>query len=74
VPEEKGGAEMNLIKVAAAVVVAIVLFIVLGHVVSFIVGLLGTLFFIALVAGGGYVAYKLVSGARRREIRRGDRY
>ncbi|MDX6420769.1 MAG: hypothetical protein QOG28_5389 [Trebonia sp.] len=65
---------MNLIKVAAAVVVAIVLFIVLGHVVSFIVGLLGTLFFIALVAGGGYVAYKLVSGARRREIRRGDRY
>ena len=65
---------MNLIKVAAVVIAAIVLFIVLGNVVSFVMGLIGTLFFIALVAGGGYVAYKLVSGSRRREIRRGDRY
>jgi hypothetical protein len=65
---------MNLIKVAAVVIAAIVLFIVLGNVVSFVIGLIGTLFFIALVAGGGYVAYKLVSGGRRREIRRGDRY
>jgi hypothetical protein len=65
---------MNLIKVAAVVIAAIVLFIVLGNVVSFVIGLIGTLFFIALVAGGGYVAYKLVSGSRRREIRRGDRY
>jgi len=71
VPEEKGDAEVNLIKVAAVVVAAIVLFIVLGHVVSFVMGLIGTLFFIALIAGGGYVAYKLVGGARRREIRRG---
>ena len=65
---------MNLIKVAAVVVAAVVLFIVLGHVVSFIMGLIGTLFFIAIVAGGGYVAYKLVGSSRRREIRRGDRY
>ncbi|HEY6493120.1 MAG TPA: hypothetical protein VIZ43_07580 [Trebonia sp.] len=65
---------MNLIKVGAVVVAAIVLFIVLGHVVSFVIGLIGTLFFIALVAGGGYVAYKLVSNGRRREIRRGGRY
>ena len=65
---------MNLIKVAAVVVAAIVLFIVLGQAVSFVMGLIGTLFFIALVAGGGYVAYKLVGGSRRREIRRGDRY
>jgi hypothetical protein len=62
---------VNLIKVGAVVIAAIVLFIVLGHVVSFIMGLIGTLFFLALVAGGGYVAYKLVSGGRRREIRRG---
>ena len=65
---------MNVIKVGAVVIAAIVLFVVLGHVVSFIRGLIGTLFFLALVAGGGYVAYKLVSSGRRREIRRGGRY
>ena len=62
---------MNAVKVGAAVVAAIVLFIVLGKVVSFVMGLLGMIFFVALVAGGGYVAYKLVGGSRRREIRRG---
>ena len=65
---------MNVIKVGAVVIAAIVLFVVLGHVVSFIMGLIGTQFFLALVAGGGYVAYKLVSSGRRREIRRGGRY
>jgi hypothetical protein len=65
---------VNLIKVGAVVIAAIVLFIVLGQVVSFVTGLIGTLFFIALVAGGGYVAYKVVSSGRKREIRRGDRY
>ena len=65
---------MNVIKVGAVVIAAIALFVVLGHVVSFIMGLIGTLFFLALVAGGGYVAYKLVSSGRRREIRRGGRY
>jgi hypothetical protein len=65
---------VNVIKVGAVVIAAIVLFVVLGHVVSFIMGLIGTLFFLALVAGGGYVAYKLVSSGRRREIRRGGRY
>lgn len=64
---------MNLLKVGAAVVAAIILFVVLGKVVSFVMGLLGTLFFVAIVAGGGYVAYKLVGGSRRREIRRGGR-
>jgi hypothetical protein len=73
-PEEKGGAVMNLLKVGAVVVAGIVLFVVLGHVVSVILGLITALFFIALVAGGGYVAYKLVGGSRRREIRRGNRY
>lgn len=62
---------MNLVKAGAVVVAAIVLFIVLGKVVSFVMGLLGMLVFVALVAGGGYVAYKLVGGSRRREIRRG---
>ena len=62
---------MNLLKVGAVVVAGIVLFVVLGHVVSVVIGLVTALFFIALVAGGGYIAYKLVGGSRRREIRRG---
>jgi hypothetical protein len=72
--QEKGGAVMNLLKVGAVVVAGIVLLVVLGKVVSFVVGLATALFFVALVAGGGYVAYKLVSSGRRREIRRGGRY
>lgn len=62
---------MNLLKVAGVVIVGIILFIVLGKVVSVVMGLLTALFFVALVAGGGYIAYKLVGGGRRREIRRG---
>lgn len=62
---------MNLLKVAGVVIVAIILFVVLGHVVSFILSGITAIFFIALVAGGGYVAYKVVKGNRRREIRRG---
>jgi hypothetical protein len=65
---------MNLLKVGAVVVAGIVLFVVLGHVVSVVLGLITALFFVALVAGGGYIAYKLVGGSRRREIRRGGRY
>jgi hypothetical protein len=71
VAEEKGGAVMNLLKVGAVVVAGIVLLVVLGKVVSFVVGAITALFFVALVAGGGYVAYKLVSSGKRREIRRG---
>jgi hypothetical protein len=70
VPEEKGATVMNWLKVGAVVVGGIVLFVVLGHVVSVIIGLITALFFIALVAGGGYAVYKLVGGSRRREIRR----
>jgi hypothetical protein len=62
---------MNLLKVAGVVIVGIILFIVLGHVISFIFSAITAIFFIALIAGGGYVAYKLVGGSRRREIRRG---
>jgi hypothetical protein len=56
---------MSLLKIAAVVVGGIVLFFVLGKVVSFFVGLLTTLAVVALVAGGGYVAYKVVSHGRR---------
>jgi hypothetical protein len=60
---------MSWLKIGAVVVGGIVLFVVLGHVVSFLIGLVTTLAFLAIVAGGGYVAYKLLSGGRRRELR-----
>jgi hypothetical protein len=74
VPYKKGDAAMNLAKIAAVVIGGIVVFFVLDSLVHVFLGLLGALLFVAVIAGGGYVAYKLVGGSRRREIRRGDRY
>jgi hypothetical protein len=65
---------MNLAKVGAVVVGGIVVFFILDSLVHVVLGLLGALLFVAVIAGGGYVAYKLVGGSRRREIRRGGRY
>jgi hypothetical protein len=73
-PEQKGAAVMSLLKVGAVVVGGIVVFFILDSLVHVLLGLLGALLFVAVIAGGGYVAYKLVGGSRRREIRRGDRY
>jgi FtsH-binding integral membrane protein len=65
---------MSLLKVGAVVVGGIVVFFILNSLVHVLLGLLGALLFVAVIAGGGYVAYKLIGGSRRREIRRGDRY
>ncbi len=65
---------MNLAKIGAIVIGGIVVFFILDSLVHVFLGLLGALLFVAVIAGGGYVAYKLVGGGRRREIRRGDRY
>jgi hypothetical protein len=65
---------MNLAKVGAVVVGGIVVFFILDSLVHVFLGLLGALLFVAVIAGGGYVAYKLVGSSRRREIRRGGRY
>jgi len=62
---------MNWAKIGAIVIGGIVVFFILNSVVHVLLGLLGALLFVAVIAGGGYVAYKLVSGSRRREIRRG---
>lgn len=62
---------MNWAKIGAVVIGGIVVFFILDSVVHVLLGLLGALLFVAVIAGGGYVAYKLVSGGRRREIRRG---
>jgi hypothetical protein len=65
---------MNWAKIGAVVVGGIVVFFILDALVHAIAGIIGAVLFVALVAGGGYAAYKLVGGGRRREIRRGDRY
>ena len=62
---------MNWAKIGAVVIGGIVVFFILDTVVHMLLGILGALLFVALIAGGGYVAYKLVGGSRRREIRRG---
>ncbi len=62
---------MNLAKVAALIIGAILVFIVVGSVVHLLAAVFGAVLFLAVVGGGGYVAYKVVRGARRRELRRG---
>jgi hypothetical protein len=74
VPKKKGGVGMNLLKIGAVVVGGIVVFFLLDAVVHVLLGLILTLAFVAIVAGGGYVAYKVIGSNRRREIRRGGRY
>ncbi len=63
---------MNLAKAAAVLIGVIVVFLVLGFVVHVVTAILGTVLFLAVLAGGGYVAYKVVgsSSRRRRELRR----
>jgi hypothetical protein len=65
---------MNWAKIGAVVVGGIVVFFILDSLVHVLLGIIGALLFVAIIAGGGYVAYKLVGGNRRREIRRGGRY
>lgn len=67
---EERGAGMNWLKVAAVAIGALLVFLVVGSVVHLIMTLLGYVLVIALVAGGGYVAYKIVTSGGRRELRR----
>ena len=62
---------MNWLKVAAVAIGALLVFLVVGSVVHLIMTLLGYVLVAALVAGGGYIAYKIVSSGGRRELRRG---
>ncbi len=62
---------MNWAKVGAVVIGGIVVFFLVDTVIHLLWGLIVALVFVAIVGGGGYVAYKLVSGSRRRELRRG---
>ncbi len=65
---------MNLVKIGAVVVGGIVVFFALNAVVHALLGLLVALAFVAIVGGGGYVAYKVAASGRRRDIKRGGRY
>ena len=60
---------MNWLKVGAIVVGGIIVFFVLNSVVHLLLGLLSAIAFVAIVAGGGYVVYKLMNGRRRREVK-----
>ncbi len=60
---------MNWLKVGVIVVGGLVVFFVLDSVVHLLLGLLTTIAFVALVAGGGYVAYKVMGSRRRRQVR-----
>lgn len=63
---------MNWLKVGAVVIGGIIVFFVLNSVVHLLLGLLTAIAFVAIVAGGGYVAYKLMGAKRRREVRAGQ--
>jgi hypothetical protein len=65
---------MSWAKIGAVVIGGIIVFFVLDSVVHLLLGLLSALAFVAIVAGGGWVVYKVVGGSRRRELRRGGRY
>ena len=60
---------MNWLKVGAIVIGGIVVFFVLDSVVHLLLGLLTAIAFVAIVAGGGYVAYKIVGARRRRQVK-----
>jgi hypothetical protein len=60
---------MNWLKVGAVVIGGIVVFFVLDSVVHLLLGLLTAIAFVAIVAGGGYVVYKIMGARRRREVR-----
>jgi len=60
---------MNWLKVGAIVVGGIIVFFVLESVVHILLSLLGAIVFVAIVAGGAYVAYKVVGGRRRRQVK-----
>ena len=64
---------MNWLKVGAIVVGGIIVFFVLDSVVHLVLGLLSTIAFVAIIAGGGYVVYKLMGARRRREVKDRDR-
>lgn len=60
---------MNWLKVAAVAIGALIAFLVVGSVIHLIMTVLGYILVAALVAGGGYVVYKIATSRHGREVR-----
>jgi hypothetical protein len=63
------GHGMNWVKVAALAIGALLAFLVVGAVVHVITALLGYAVIAAIIGGGGYVAYRLATAGRGRQVR-----
>jgi hypothetical protein len=61
---------MSWLKVGAVVIGGIIVFFVVDSLVHLFLGLLTAIVFVAIVAGGGYVAFKIAGARRRRQVRR----
>jgi hypothetical protein len=57
---------MNWLKLAAIAIGALIAFLIVGSVVGFILHVISYVVIAALIAGGGYVAYKIASSGRGR--------
>jgi uncharacterized membrane protein YebE (DUF533 family) len=64
---------MNWLKIAAVAIGALIAFLIVGEVVHIILALLGYVLIAALVAGGGYIAYKVVTSGHRQRVKDRDR-
>jgi hypothetical protein len=64
---------MNWLKVGAVVIGGIIVFFVLDSVVHLLLGLLTAIAFVAIVAGGGYAAYKIAGARKRRQVKSQER-
>ena len=60
---------MNWLKIAAVAIGALIAFLIVGSVVGFILHVLSYVVIAALVAGGGYVVYKIATNRHGREVR-----
>jgi hypothetical protein len=60
---------MNWLKIAAVAIGALLAFFIVGSVIHIITAILGWVVILALIGGGGYVVYKVVSAGKGREVR-----
>jgi hypothetical protein len=67
--EQKGAPGMNWLKIAAVIIGALIAFYIIGSVIHIITALLGVIVVLAVLGAGGYVAYKVVTSRRGRELR-----
>jgi hypothetical protein len=65
---------MNWLKVGAIVIGGIIVFFVLDSVVHLLLGLLTAIAFVAIVAGGVYVAYKITGARKRRQVKSNEKH